>query len=183
MISVSDRVRSRVDQARSGLSDADYSVRRMVFEYFRFNIIGALNVAFFFSLNLILESLELSSYRSLSVWAPSWLIGAVEAHAAHRWITFRSNAAYRESLLWASLVYGVTAVLSTLSVFVLADLYHLNYWVAWAANTMTFGFATFLGLRYLAFPPSQDQDSDPREPTPSGDQSNGPHTSYGMWRR
>jgi hypothetical protein len=92
----------------------------------------------------------------LGVWAPSWLIGALEAHAAHRGITFRSHAAYRESLLWAAAVYGATAVLSTICVYLLADLYAVNYWVAWAMNTATFGFATFLGLRYLAFPPSLD---------------------------
>ena len=156
VISISDRVRGRVDQAKSGLSEEDYSVREMIVEYLRFNIIGTLNVLFFFMLNYLLNWLDLSAYKSLTVWAPSWLIGALEAHAAHRWITFRSNAAYKESLMWAFVVYGVTAVLSTTSVFLLADLYGMNYWIAWAMNTVTFGFATFLGLRYLAFPPSLD---------------------------
>jgi hypothetical protein len=128
----------------------------MVIEYLRFNVIGAFNVTVFFALNFVLERMDLSTYRSLSVWAPSWLVGALEAHAAHRWITFRSKAAYRESLLWASIVYGITAIFSTLSVFLLADLYQMNYWIVWAMNTVTFGFATFLGLRYLAFPPSLD---------------------------
>ncbi len=131
-------------------------MHKLFAEYLRFNIIGALNVLFFFALNYIFDWLDVSSYKSLSVWAPSWIIGAFEAHAAHRWITFRSNAAYKESLKWAALVYGVTAVASTLSVYLLADLHTVNYWVAWAINTVTFGFATFLGLRYLAFPPSID---------------------------
>jgi hypothetical protein len=160
VISVGDRLRDRVDQAKSGLSEADYSVRKMVIEYLRFNVIGALNVTFFFVLNFLLSWLDLCAYMSLSVWAPSWLIGALEAHAAHRWVTFRSQAAYRESLMWAYVVYGVTAIMSTLAVFLLADVFHVNYWIVWAMNTLTFGFATFLGLRYLAFPPSLDAECD-----------------------
>ena len=160
VLSVGERVRGRVDRAKNGLSEEDYSMRKMFIEYLRFNVIGAVNVLFFFALNYLLNWLDLSAFKSLTVWAPSWLIGAVEAHAAHRWITFRSNAAYKESLMWAFTVYGVTAILSTVSVFVLADLYGMDYWLAWAVNTMTFGFATFLGLRYLAFPPSRDANSD-----------------------
>jgi len=175
MIRVGNRVRSRVGRAKSGLSEADYSVRMMIVEYVRFNIIGIVNVSFFFALNFLLNWLDFSSYRSLTVWAPSWLVGAIEAHAAHRWVTFRSNADYRESLLWAYLVYGVTAVLSTLSVFLLADLYDVNYWIVWAMNTVTFGFATFLGLRYLAFPPSLDA-GEQEEAIP------GP-TAMELWRR
>ena len=53
-------------------------------------------------------------------------------------------------------MYGVTAVLSTLSVFFLADWAGVNYWIVWAMNTIAFGFASFLGLRGLAFPPSLD---------------------------
>ena len=156
VVKVRDKLRDRVGQARSGLSDEDYSVRKMILEYSRFNLVGVVNVSFFFVLNFFFNWLELTSYKSLGVWAPSWLVGAVEAHAAHRWMTFRSHAAYRESLLWAAAVYGVTAILSTVCVYLLADLYGVNYWVAWAMNTATFGFATFLGLRYLAFPPSLD---------------------------
>ncbi len=156
VIQMSNRFRNRVGQAHSGLADADYSLYKMFAEYTRFNVIGAMNVAFFFALNCILDWLDFSAYKSLSVWAPSWFIGAFEAHAAHRWITFRSNAAYKESLKWAAIVYGTTAILSTFSIYLLADLYTVDYWVAWAMNTVTFGFATFLGLRYLAFPPAKD---------------------------
>ena len=158
MVRVSERVRDRVDRVKNGLSAEDYSVRRTMVEYLRFNAVGVLNVAFFFALNYFLDWLDLSAYKSLTVWAPAWIIGAVQAHAAHRWITFRSRAAYRESLLWATVVYGVTAVLSTLSVFLLADLAGVNYWIVWAMNTIAFGFASFLGLRGLAFPPSLDAD-------------------------
>ena len=159
MVRLGERVRGRVDQAKSGLSEEDYSVRRMIIEYLRFNSVGALNVTFFFALNFFLNWLDLSHFKSLTVWAPSWMIGAFEAHAAHRWITFRSNAAYRESLMWAGTVYGATAVLSTGSVFLLVDVLQVNYWIAWAMNTIAFGFASFLGLRYLAFPPSLDADA------------------------
>lgn len=177
VISVGDRVRDRVGKARNGLSDADYSVRVMVGEYMRFNAVGALNVLFFFSLNYLLNLLlEDSPYKSLTVWAPSWLIGAMEAHAVHRRLTFRSRADYRESLMWAYVVYGITAVLSTLSVYLLADRYDINYWIVWAMNTVTFGFATFLGLRYLAFPPSLDAVD--QEPEKSGQE-----TQLELWHR
>ena len=158
MVGVGERVRDRVDRVKNGITDADYLIRRMLIEYLRFNAVGVLNVAFFFALNYVLDRLDLSAYKSLAVWAPAWIIGAVQAHAAHRWITFRSRAAYRESLFWATVVYGVTAFFSTLSVFLLADVAGVNYWIVWAMNTIAFGFASFLGLRGLAFPPSQDAD-------------------------
>jgi hypothetical protein len=156
MISMGDRVRSGIDQAKSDPSREDYSVRKMMVEYLRFNAVGVFNVSFFFSLNYFLNWVDLSEYKSLTVWAPSWGIGAIQAHATHRWITFRSSAPYGESLIWASIVYGVTAILSTTSVFLLVDLSGVNYWIAWAMNTVAFGFAGFVGLRCLAFPPSLD---------------------------
>jgi len=153
LIGVSDRVRDRIVQAKSGLAEEDYSAGRMMAELTRFTAVGALNVLFFFAVNYVLNGLSLSSYKSLSVWAPSWLIGALEAHAAHRWITFHSRVDYRNSLLWGCVVYGVTAMLSTFSVYLLADLLFMNYWLVWGLNTAPFGLMTFLGLRYLAFPP------------------------------
>ena len=131
----------------------------MIIEYARFSFVGVLNVLCFLGVNYCLDLLDLSEYRSLTVWAPAWMICAVQAHAAHRWITFRTKAAYRESLAWASLVYGLTAILSTTSMFLLVDLSEMNYWMAWAMNTFVFGSANFLGLRYLAFPPSPDMDA------------------------
>ena len=150
---VKGRVRGRITQAKTGLVEEDYSFRRMVVEFTRFMIVGTINVLFFFGVNFAFNTLNLSAYKSLSVWAPSWLIGALEAHAAHRWVTFRSRTDYRDSLMWGCIVYGVTAMVSTFSVYFLADLLHIDYWGVWAVNTLTFGGLTFLGLRYLAFPP------------------------------
>lgn len=157
---VSGRVRERITQAKSGLVEEDYSVRRMVAEFARFLLVGSVNVLFFFSINFVFNWLNLSAYKSLSVWAPSWLIGALEAHAAHRWMTFRSRTKYGNSLMWGCIVYGVTAMTSTFSVYFLADLLYIDYWVVWAMNTVAFGGLTFLGLRYLAFPPLPDSIAD-----------------------
>ncbi|MFW6169991.1 MAG: hypothetical protein ACODAD_05835 [Planctomycetota bacterium] len=149
----SGRVRGRITQAKSGLVEEDYSLPRMMAEFTRFILVGSMNVFFFFGVNYLFNVLNLSAYKSLSVWAPSWLIGALEAHAAHRWMTFRSRINYRDSLVWGGIVYGVTAMMSTFSVYFLADLLQINYWGVWAMNTFAFGGLTFLGLRYLAFPP------------------------------
>lgn len=153
---VGDRVRGRIVQAQSGLAEEHYSARRMIGELARFAAVGTLNVLFFFGVNFVLNWLNLSSYKSLSVWAPSWLIGAFEAHATHRWVTFRSQIDYKDSLLWSCVVYGMTAMMSTFSVYLLADILCLNYWLVWGMNTAPFGVLTFLGLRYLAFPPVLD---------------------------
>ncbi|MGM0486312.1 MAG: hypothetical protein ACQESR_06065 [Planctomycetota bacterium] len=153
LTNVSGRVRGRITQAKSGLVEEDYSIRRMMTEFTRFILVGSINVFFFFGVNYLFNALNLSAYKSLSVWAPSWLIGALEAHAAHRWMTFRARTNYRDSLMWGCIVYGVTAMMSTFSVYFLADLLQIDYWGVWAMNTIAFGGLTFLGLRYLAFPP------------------------------
>lgn len=50
------------------------------------------------------------------------------------------------------LVYSVFLVFSTASQAYFADMLGYNHWVVWGANTVAFGFFSFLGLRIFAFP-------------------------------
>jgi putative flippase GtrA len=133
-----------------------YSPRRFLIELLRFNTVGILNTSFFFLLNYVFNWLEISSYKSLTVWAPAWIVSSIQTHAAHRWITFRSHADYRRSLLRVILIYAVTGLLSSLIVLMLVDVWGVDYWVVWLMNTIVFGLLSFVGLRSYVFPPSLD---------------------------
>jgi putative flippase GtrA len=85
-------------------------------------------------------------------WAVSFLLSSIQAFVLHRWLTFESESAIRSSFTKMMMVYGILWIVSTVTFYLLVEVVVLNEFVSWATNTAAFGFLTFLGLRFFAFP-------------------------------
>lgn len=159
---VRDKVSDRAREGRASLEGTDYSVRRMGSEYIRYCILGMLNTVTFWLAYELLYWLDLTNgvVRAPVAWAPAFFLSSVQAHAVHRWLTFRSKADYTESLVWAMAIYTMLLVISTASEFVMVEVWELHHRAAWVVNTCAFGFANFVALRVLAFPPEWDAPED-----------------------
>ena len=72
----------------------------------------------------------------------------------HRWFTFKSLSPYGKSLVTTMAVYSIMLVVSTASQAHLADNMGYNHILVWALNTLAFGLASFIALRFIAFPAS-----------------------------
>jgi putative flippase GtrA len=149
--------KNRALRAADSLKSESYDIHRLAREYGWYLLVGTFNAIVFWGLYELLYWLDpLQFYPAVVAWAISFALSSVQAHYLHRRITFRSDADYVESLRWALAVYGIFLVLSTISEFFLVYIADVNHRVAWAVNMCAFGFANFLGLRLLAFPPELD---------------------------
>ena len=152
----------KVKQKMSILNDrmmaVQWTPKKMINEYIRFNITGIFNSIFAYLVYELFYWINLTdTYRSQSAWAVCILIGQVECHYAHYRFTFGSAADYLASLRWAVIIYTTILILSTIIFHLMItemDIYHR---FAWLINTVLFGFVNFAFLRWLAFPPEFDK--------------------------
>ena len=132
-----------------------YQVKTLFKEYVLFCAVGTFNLAIFFLMYVATYSMfEGIQYRAASSWSISYLLSSVLSHTMHRWFTFKSLSPYGKSLVLTMAIYSILLVISTASQALLADTMGYNHILVWAMNTLAFGFASFLALRFVAFPAS-----------------------------
>jgi putative flippase GtrA len=152
--------KDRVLRSKENLKSANYDIRRMMREYFRYLFVAIFNAIFFWTLYEVMYwvSGPYTVFPATVAWASAYTIGSFEAHFMHRSLTFKSTVDYKESLYWAFVVYGVIGIVSTISEHILVYVFDVHHRIAWALNMCAFGFMMFLGLRLLAFPPEMDEE-------------------------
>jgi putative flippase GtrA len=124
-------------------------------EYALFCLVGTFNLAVFFLMYLASYSLlDGVHYRAATSWSVSYLLSSILSHSMHRWFTFKSLSPYGKSLVTTMAVYSIMLVVSTASQALLADNMGYNHVLVWALNTLAFGLASFIALRFIAFPSS-----------------------------
>ena len=124
-------------------------------EYVLFCLVGTFNLAVFFLMYLASHSLlDGVHYRAATSWSISYLLSSILSHSMHRWFTFKSLSPYGKSLVTTMAVYSIMLVVSTASQAHLADNMGYNHILVWALNTLAFGLASFIALRFIAFPAS-----------------------------
>ncbi len=124
-------------------------------EYVLFCLVGTFNLAVFFLMYLASYSLlDGVHYRAATSWSISYLLSSILSHSMHRWFTFKSLSPYGKSLVTTMAVYSIMLVVSTASQAHLADNMGYNHILVWALNTLAFGLASFIALRFIAFPAS-----------------------------
>ena len=127
-------------------------IRQLSNEMLRWVVVGAFNVAVFWSTYALLYTLELfDTYNEVYSWAIAFIIGSVVAHYTHRKITFRSDAKYLPSFWRAMIVYTTSFTLSTTSEYIMIEEWQISHIVALVANTAIFGAMGFFGMRFFAF--------------------------------
>jgi len=132
-----------------------YQIKTLFKEYVLFCAVGTFNLAIFFLMYIATYSMfEAIQYRAASSWSISYLLSSVLSHTMHRWFTFKSLSPYGRSLVLTMVIYSILLVISTASQALLADTMGYNHILVWAMNTLAFGFASFLALRFVAFPAS-----------------------------
>ena len=124
-------------------------------EYVLFCLVGTFNLAVFFLMYLASYSLlDGVHYRAATSWSTSYLLSSILSHSMHRWFTFKSLSPCGKSLVTTMAVYSIMLVVSTASQAHLADNMGYNHILVWALNTLAFGLASFIALRFIAFPAS-----------------------------
>ena len=132
-----------------------YQVKTLFKEYVLFCVVGTFNLAIFFLMYVATYSMfEGIQYRAASSWSVSYLLSSVLSHTMHRWFTFKSLSPYGKSLVLTMAIYSIMLVISTASQALLADTMGYNHILVWAMNTLAFGFASFVALKFIAFPAS-----------------------------
>ena len=132
-----------------------YQIKTLFKEYVLFCAVGTFNLAIFFLMYVAIYFMfEDIQYRAASSWSISYLLSSVLSHTMHRWFTFKSLSPYGKSLVLTMAIYSILLVISTASQALLADTMGYNHILVWAMNTLAFGFASFLALRFVAFPAS-----------------------------
>jgi len=130
----------------------------MIYEFLKFNIAGTFNFIFALVLYEALYWVDLwSAHTAVAAWAVSSAIGNVEAHFMHYRFTFKSTFSYFRSLNRAFWTYSGQLVVTTLSHYLMVEVFHVNHRIAWLVNTCVFGFVNFLLIRWIAFPPEFDR--------------------------
>ncbi len=153
------RVKGGMNKLNTRMVNIDWTPRKMLKEYLRFNITGLFNSLFAFIIYEIFYWINLTdAYRAQAAWAVCVIIGQVEAHYTHYRFTFGSAAHYTTSLKWAVTIYSTILVLSTITMHIFVEELDIFHRYAWLINTVLFGYVNFAFLRWLAFPPEFDRD-------------------------
>ena len=123
-------------------------------ELTRFALLGIFNVGVMLLLFSIIRYTQPEIYPALDVaiaWLISYLVTSLMAHHLHRKYTFATDGIYKKSLVRAMYVYTSVMVLSTVSIYVLVDIFGFNDLItALILNPIT-GLLNFIGSRLLAF--------------------------------
>ena len=124
-------------------------------ELTRFALLGIFNVGVMLFLFTLIRNLQPEIYPALDVaiaWFIAYLATSIMAHHLHRKYTFSvEDGIYKKSLFRAMIVYSSVMILSTISIYVLVDIFGFNdLLMALILNPIT-GLLNFVGLRLLAF--------------------------------
>tara|TARA_B110000914_G_C15242292_1_gene344690 strand:- start:49 stop:522 length:474 start_codon:yes stop_codon:yes gene_type:complete len=131
----------------------EYPWSKLLREYFMYCAIGCINVTIFFVLYWLFSTYNTwTDYVETIGWAISFIISSAQAYILHRWLTFESSSEIRSSLSRMMIVYGLLWIISTFTFGLMVEVLDWDEWQSWAINTVSFGFFTFLGLRFYAFP-------------------------------
>ena len=137
----------------SSIVSDEYPWSKLLREYVMYCAVGCINVGifavlyWFFSINL-----TFTSSPDTFGWAVSFAISSAQAFVLNRWLTFESDSDVRASFTKMMIVYTVLWIVSTGTFYILVEIIELGELISWAINTTAFGFFTFLGLRFYAFP-------------------------------
>tara|TARA_Y100000739_G_C20419500_1_gene378291 strand:+ start:215 stop:661 length:447 start_codon:yes stop_codon:yes gene_type:complete len=124
-------------------------------ELIRFTLLGTFNVGVMLFLFSLIRYFQPETYPALDVaiaWFIAYLTTSIIAHHLHRKYTFSAeDGIYKKSLYRAMIVYSLVMVLSTVSIYVLVDVFGFDdFLMAVILNPIT-GLLNFAGLRLLAF--------------------------------
>lgn len=152
------RVKKKMDDYDERMLAVEWTSRKMLRDYLRFNVVGVFNQAFtlvlyasFYWANLWPE------HRAVTAWVLAVFIGQIEAHYMHYRFTFKSASNYWTSFKRTMTIYTTILVFSTISETILIERMLIYHWYAFGINTILFGYVNFAFLRWLAFPPEQDK--------------------------
>ena len=152
------KVKKRMDDYNERMLAVEWTSKKMLQDYFRFNVVGIFNQSFtlvlyasFYWANLWPE------HRAVAAWVLSVFIGQIEAHYMHHRFTFKSASNYWTSFKRTMTIYTTILVFSTISEYIFVERMLIYHWYAWGINTVLFGYVNFAFLRWLAFPPEQDK--------------------------
>ena len=152
------KVKQKMDGLNERMVAVEWTPKKMIKEYLRFNVTGLFNSAFAFIVYELFYWINLSDdYRAQLAWSVSIFIGQIEAHFTHYKFTFKSAAHYTNSLRWAVTIYTTILILSTITMHIFVEELEIYHRFAWAINTVLFGYVNFAFLRWLAFPPEFDK--------------------------
>lgn len=152
------KVKQKMDGLNERMVAIEWTPKKMIKEYLRFNVTGLFNSAFAFIIFEFFYWMNLSGdYRAQLAWSLSYFIGQIEAHFTHYKFTFKSAANYTNSLRWAVTVYTTILIISTITMHIFVEELEIYHRFAWAINTVLFGYVNFAFLRWLAFPPEFDK--------------------------
>ena len=124
-------------------------------ELIRFTLLGTFNVGVMLFLFALIRDIQPEIYPALDVsiaWFIAYLTTSLMAHHLHRKYTFSvEEGIYKKSLYRAMIVYSSVMILSTVSIYILVDIFGFNdFLMAVILNPIT-GLLNFAGLRLLAF--------------------------------
>ena len=135
----------------SSIVSDEYPWSKLLREYVMYCAVGCINVGIFAALYWFFSNYTLLGSPETR-WAVSFAISSAQAFVLHRWLTFESDSDVRASFTKMMIVYTVLWIVSTGTFYVLVEIIELGELISWAINTTAFGFFTFLGLRFYAFP-------------------------------
>jgi putative flippase GtrA len=152
------RVKKRMDDYDARMLAVEWTSKKMLRDYLRFNVVGVFNQLFALTLYASFYWANLwPEHRAVTAWVLSVFIGQIEAHYTHYRFTFRSASDYWTSFKRTMTIYTTILVFSTISETILVERMLINHWYAFGINTVMFGYVNFAFLRWLAFPPEQDK--------------------------
>lgn len=143
-----------------------YPIKQLAREYGRYLVVGVFNLLLLFLLYELFVLIDpLPAYTLGVAFLISESIGSVISHYLHRRITFQSSSQYRRSLMKTVVIYAVSiGIASTIHHFV-GDVWisdslnpEMVEYVSWYLNIALVGTLAFLALRFIAFPPSDDEE-------------------------
>ena len=135
------------------LVSEDYPWAKLFREYVMYCSVGCINLAIFAVLYWIFSNyLTLTSSPETFGWAVSFAISCLQAYVLHRWLTFESDSNIRTRFTKMMIVYSILWAVSTFTFYIFVEIIEWGELMSWAINTSAFGFLTFVGLRFYAFP-------------------------------
>jgi putative flippase GtrA len=154
----SQKVKQRIDDYNERMLAVEWTSKKMLHDYFRFNVVGVFNQLFTLALYASFYWADLwPEHRAVTAWVLSVFIGQIEAHYMHYRFTFKSASDYWTSFKRTMTIYTTILIFSTISETILVERMLMYHWYAFGINTILFGYVNFAFLRWLAFPPEQDK--------------------------
>ena len=152
------KVKQKMDDYNERMLAVEWTSKKMLHDYFRFNVVGVFNQLFTLTLYASFYWANLwPEHRAVAAWVLAVFIGQIEAHYMHYRFTFKSASDYWTSFKRTMTIYTTILIFSTTSEHILIERMLIYHWYAFGINTVLFGYVNFAFLRWLAFPPEQDR--------------------------